>query len=119
MVSIELHNIRLQAYHGLYEGEQKTGSPYEVNLKLSYNEGDVKFDELKHTINYVEVFEIVKQRMKIATPLLEKVAEGIIRKLKHQYPFTIEIILSIYKLEAPIENIQGKVGVTMHKRFDV
>lgn len=84
-----------------------------------YEEGNVKFDELKNTINYVEVFEIVKQRMKIPTPLLEKLAEGIIRKLKHQYPFATEVIISIYKLEAPIENIQGKIGVTMHKRFDV
>lgn len=117
MVTIELHNIRLQAYHGVYEGEQKTGSPYEVNLKISYNEGDAKFDDVKHTINYVEVFEIVKQRMKVATPLLEKVAEGIIRKLKHQYPFATEIIISIYKLEPPIENIQGKLGITMQKQF--
>ena len=119
MVAIELHNIRLHGYHGMYEGEEKTGSPYEVNLKIMYEEGNVKFEELKHTINYVEVFEIVKQRMKIATPLLEKLAEGIIRKLKHQFPFATEVIISIYKLEAPIENIQGKIGVTMHKRFDV
>jgi 7,8-dihydroneopterin aldolase/epimerase/oxygenase len=119
MVTIELHNIRLQAYHGLYEGEQKTGSPYEVSLKITYDEGQVKFDDLKNTINYVDVFEIVKQRMKVPTPLLEKVAEGIIRKLKHQYPFCTEIILSIYKLEPPIENIQGKLGITMHKKYDV
>lgn len=118
MVSIELHNIRLHAYHGIYEGEQKTGSPYEVNLKVTYDEGQVKFDDLRNTINYVDVFEIVKQRMKVATPLLEKVAEGIIRKLKHQYPYTNEITLSIFKLEPPIENIQGKLGITMHKRFD-
>lgn len=118
MVSIELHNIRLHAYHGLYEGEQKTGSPYEVNLKVSYDEGKVTFEDLKNTINYVDVFEIVKQRMKVATPLLEKVAEGIIRKLKHQYPYAIEISLSIYKLEPPIENIQGKLGITMHKTFE-
>lgn len=117
MVTIELHNIRLQAYHGLYEGEQKTGSLYEVNLRVSYDEGDVQFDDLKHTINYVDVFEIVKQRMKIATPLLEKVAESIIRKLKHQYPFATEVFIAIYKLEPPVENIQGKLGITMHKKF--
>jgi dihydroneopterin aldolase len=119
MVSIELHNIRLHAYHGLYDGEEKTGSPYEVSLKVTYDEGDVKFDHLKHTINYVEVFEIVKQRMKVPTPLLEKLAEDIIRTLKLQYPFATEVVISIYKLEPPIENIQGKLGVTMHKRFDV
>lgn len=119
MVAIELQNIRLQAFHGIYEGEKKTGSPYEVSIKVVYDEGNTQFDSLKNTINYVEVFDIVKARMKVATPLLEKVAEGIIRKIKHQYPFTREVILSIYKLEAPIENFQGKIGVTMHKQFEV
>ena len=119
MVAIELQNIRLHAYHGIYEGEQHTGSPYEVNIKVVYDEGNTQFDNLKNTINYVEVFEIVKQRMKVATPLLEKLAEGIIRKIKHQYPFTKEVVLSIYKLEAPIENFQGKIGVTMQKQFEV
>lgn len=118
MVAIELQNIRLQASHGIYEGEKKTGSPYEVSIKVVYDEGAVQFDNLKNTINYVEVFDIVKARMKVATPLLEKVAEGIIRKIKHQFPFIREVVLSIYKLEAPIENFQGKIGVTMHKRFD-
>ena len=118
MVAIELQNVRLQAFHGIYEGEKKTGSPYEVNIKVTYEEGDAQFDDLRNTINYVDIFEIVKQRMLIPTPLLEKVAEGIIRKIRHRYPFTREISLSIYKLEAPIENFQGKIGITMCKQFD-
>lgn len=117
MVSIELHNLRLHAFHGLYEGEQKTGSAYEVTVKVSYEEGAVQFDELKNTINYVEVFEIVKRCMAIPTSLLEKVAEGIIRRLKHQYSFVTEVVISIYKLEPPIENIQGKIGITMKKEW--
>ncbi len=118
MVTIELQNIRLQAFHGIYDGEQNTGNPYEVNVKVIYEEGSGEFDNLKNTINYVEVFEVVKKRMSIPTPLLEKVAESIIRKIKHQFPFTREVIVSIYKLEAPIENFQGKIGVTMHKQFN-
>ena len=119
MVTIELQNIRLQAYHGIYEGEQKTGSPYEVNVKVAYDEGDTRFDDLKNTINYVEIFDIVKKRMHIPTPLLEQVAESIIRKIRHQYAFTREVTITIYKLEAPIENFQGKIGVTLQKQFDV
>lgn len=118
MVTIELHNLRLQAYHGVYDGEKKTGSPYEMNVKVIYEEGTEEFDNLKNTINYVEVFEIVKKWMSIPTPLLEKVAESIIRNIKQQFPFTREIIISIYKLEPPIENFQGKIGVTMHKQYN-
>ena len=117
MVTIELQNIRLQAFHGIYEGERKTGSPYEVNVKVIYDEGNTQFDYLKNTINYVEVFDIVKKRMQVPTPLLEKVADEIIGTIRQQYAFTKEISVSIYKLEAPVENFQGKVGVTLQKQF--
>jgi dihydroneopterin aldolase len=118
MVSVELKNIRIYAFHGIYEGENRTGSPYEVGVKVCYEEGKADFSDINDTINYADLFSIVKQRMLVPTPLLEKVADGIIRRIKHQYPNIREVILSIYKLEAPIENFEGKVGVTMHKRFN-
>ncbi|WP_205514402.1 dihydroneopterin aldolase [Longitalea arenae] len=118
MVVIELNQVRLHAFHGVYEGEKLTGSAYEINVRVAYEEGDSTFDDLKNTINYVEILEIVKQRMRIPSGLLEKVANDIIRRIRDQYPFTTEINFSIYKLEAPVENFQGKIGVTLHKKFD-
>ena len=119
MVTIELQNIRLHAFHGVYEGEKKTGSPYEVSVKVIYNEDDSQFDYLENTINYVDVFGIIKLSMKTPVPLLEKVAAGIIAEIKHRWPFAVDIMVSVYKLEPPIENFQGKIGVTIHKQFDV
>ena len=118
MVVIELNQVKLRAFHGIYEGEKLTGSDYEINVRVVYEEGDSTFDDLKNTINYVEILDIVKQRMRIPTGLLEKVADSIIRKIRHQYPFSTEISISIYKLDAPVENFQGKLGVTIHKKFD-
>ncbi|MBC7851400.1 MAG: dihydroneopterin aldolase [Chitinophagaceae bacterium] len=118
MVSIELQNLRFHAFHGLYEGEARTGSPYEVSLRISYDEGKSVFADINDTINYAEIFAIVKQRMMVPTPLLEKLADGIIRRIKHQYPRTREISLTIFKLHAPIENLEGRVGVTLTKQFD-
>ena len=118
MVVIEVNQVKLHALHGIYEGEKVIGSNYEVSVQVTYEEGDTTFDDLKNTINYVAVLDIVKQRMRIPTGLLEKVADGIIRDIRHQYPFTKEISLSIYKLDAPVENFQGKIGVTLYKKFD-
>ena len=118
MVVIELQQVRMHAFHGVYAGEKKTGSEYEINVKVCYDEGDTTFDSLEKTVNYVDVLEIVKQRMQAPTGLLEKVADGIIRTIREQYPFTQEIMVSIYKLEAPVENFQGRLGVTIHKQFD-
>jgi dihydroneopterin aldolase len=118
MVVIELNQVKLHAFHGVYEGEKLTGSAYEINVRVAYEEGDSTFDDLKNTINYVEILEIVKQRMRIPSGLLEKVASDIISRIRDQYPFTREISFSIYKLDAPVENFQGKIGVTLHKKFD-
>src|SRR5688572_7827400 len=119
MTTIELHNIRLHAFHGIYEGEKKTGSPYEVSVKVIYDEGRSQFDNLENTINYVEVFAILKQRMQVPLPLLEQVALGIVGEIKQRWPFAVDIMVSVYKLEPPIENFQGKLGVTIHKQFNV
>jgi len=118
MVSVEIRNLILRAYHGVYEDEQKTGSDFEVNLEVHFNENGNDFESLEDTINYETLLDIVKQRMSVKNSLLEKVADGIIRKIKHQCPTAKEIRLSIYKLHPPVENFQGKLGVTMHKRFD-
>jgi dihydroneopterin aldolase len=118
MVVIELQQVRVQAFHGVYAGEKKTGSAYEVNVKVAYEEGDTTFDDLKNTIDYVEILEIVKQRMQESSGLLEKVANGIILAIKNRFPFATEITLSVYKLDAPVINFQGKIGVTLHKKFD-
>jgi len=118
MVTIELQQLRFHAYHGLYPGEEKTGSPYEVNVRVIYEEGARSLDNLENTVNYVEVFEIVKQRMLEPAPLLETVAERIIRDIKERFSFVRAIELSVFKLEPPVPQFQGKLGITMHKQFN-
>ena len=85
---------------------------------MLYDEKDRPFESLETIVNYVNLFAIVKQRMHQPSPLLEKIADEIIGKIKVQYPFIREVILSIYKLQAPIGNFQGKAGMTLHKKFD-
>lgn len=118
MIVIELRDVQLYAYHGIFEGEEKTGSPYIVNLSVSYDDKDATFDDINDTINYAELYSIIKNRMAIPTGLVEKVCDSIVRHIKHQYSFVKEIELSIYKLRAPIENFQGTVGVRMNRKFN-
>jgi dihydroneopterin aldolase len=57
--------------------------------------------------------------MQVPLPLLEQVALGIIGEIKQRWPPAVDIMVSVYKLEPPIENFQGKIGVTIHKQFNV
>ncbi len=118
MISIELRDILINAFHGVHEGENQTGNLFSVNLTVQYDDEGHVPDELDGTIDYVNLYNIVKQRMLLNTPLLEVVCDGIIRKIKHQYPITRKIDISIYKLHSPVENFEGKFGVTISRVFN-
>lgn len=120
MITVELKDIRMHAYHGVYEAERIDGSLFELNLSVQYNEHPQSdFQDLNQTIDYAVLFDIVRQRMMVPTPLLEKVAQSIIRRIRHQYPQAVDITLSIYKLNAMIPHLEGKVGVTLHTSYAV
>lgn len=118
MLTVHLENLRFFAHHGVYEGEPVAGGEFEVHLKVQYDEKQIKFNDLNNVLNYEELYMVVKKRMAMPTPLVEEIAESIIRKIRHEYSFVKEISVSIFKLQPPMENFQGKVGITLQKKFD-
>jgi len=118
MLTVHLENLLFFAYHGVYEGEPVAGGSFEVNLTAKYDEKQIRFDDLNNVLNYAALYHIVKKRMAMPTPLIEEIAESIIRKIRHEYSFVKEVSVSIFKLQPPIENFQGKVGITLQKKFD-
>jgi dihydroneopterin aldolase len=117
MVTIELQNLIFYVHHGIYEEERRVMNSFEVNLSVSYPEINPVYERISDTISYVNLFKIVQEKMKEPVFLLEKICQGIILNIKHQYPAVSEIRISVFKLQAPIEHFIGKVGVTMHRSF--
>ena len=118
MVTIELRDLIMHGHHGIHPEEQEVMNTFEVSLDVKYDEKKTDFDRIDDTISYVDLYEIVRQKVQVPVFLMEKICQGIIRKIRHQYPYVKEISISIYKLQAPIEHFQGKVGVTMRRKFD-
>ncbi|MBL7770759.1 MAG: dihydroneopterin aldolase [Flavipsychrobacter sp.] len=118
MVTVHLHQLIFHAFHGLYEGEEKIGNDFEVNVDVEYNVKKDKFDSLKHLVNYEEVYKIIQARMALPTPLLEEVADSIIHKIHHRFGNVTRITICIYKLNAPIQRFNGKVGISIDRIFD-
>jgi 7,8-dihydroneopterin aldolase/epimerase/oxygenase len=117
MITIELQNLIFYEHHGIYEEERKMTNSFEVNMHVSFQESTPVYERVSDTISYVNLFKIVQGKMKEPVFLLEKICQGIILNIKHQYPAVSEIKISIFKLQAPIEHFVGKVGVTMHRSF--
>jgi len=118
MITIELHNLLLHGFHGIHEEEKKIMNTFEVNLDVSYMEKQAGFEHISDTISYTDLYALVKKRIETPKLLLEKICGEVIQAIKKQYPFVQEVSISIYKLQAPIQNFQGKVGVRMQRKFD-
>jgi dihydroneopterin aldolase len=118
MVTVQLHNLIFSGRHGVFKEELATGNTFEVNMDVLYDERDQPFENLESIVNYVSLFDIIKTRMNQPSPLLEKIADEIIGKIRELYPFVREVTLSIYKLQAPIGNFQGKAGMTLQRKFE-
>ena len=118
MLTVHLHNVRFYAFHGVHAEESHTGNEFEVNLEVSFQENPLKLDDLSATVNYSELFELVKQRMMLPTALLEKLAGDIINEIRAVFPFVKRIKISIFKLQAAIPYLDGKVGITLERVFN-
>jgi len=116
MLTIHLHNLKFHSFHGLYEEEKIAGNDFELNVNIALNSNG-KIKKLGDTVDYVDVYEIIKNRMAIPTALLETVAQDL-AQLIYEYDTRIRTIdISIKKLHPPIANFTGNVGVSYKAEF--
>lgn len=115
-MTIELKGLRFNAFHGWHEEESKTGNEFEVEASLSYVPAGPTMI-LEQTVNYVQVYEIVKARMEQRQLLLETLVEHIASDFQTAFPTLQRLEITIQKLTAPIPNFTGTVGVSYRKEF--
>ena len=108
MECIDLKNMIFHAYHGVLEEERITGNIFRIDIKLFLDLNKAKeSDNLEDTINYADIYSLIKEEMQIASNLLEHVAGRIIRKIKQEYPQISKINIRLAKKKPPIDgNIQ-------------
>lgn len=112
MGKIRVHNIRIHTNHGCMEEEKKIGSDYIVNVEV---EADLtlssKSDELKDTVDYVAIHQIVYQQMKQRSKLLEHVVKRILDQIMKDHPEVNSAQVEVAKVNPPIGGDVGYVSV--------
>ncbi|MGN6165043.1 MAG: dihydroneopterin aldolase [Flavisolibacter sp.] len=114
---IELKGLRFFAHHGLYAEEAKVGNEFEVDVFIAYKAAETEVLSIEQTINYAEVFRIVKDEFSQRKELLETCAMQMADRLQKQFPQIESLTISIKKLNPPIINFVGSVSVTFTKAF--
>jgi dihydroneopterin aldolase len=114
--SILVDNCRFYAHHGLFEEESTVGAAFEVSVKADFEEiGPIS--NMNQTVNYVSIFEIVQKHFQTPRHLLETLAQEIAEEIHANDPRIFYIEITLKKLNPPIQNFTGTVGITYKKTF--
>ena len=116
MFTIHLNNCKFYAYHGLHQEEAIAGAAIEVSLSASFIE-DERVTSMKQTINYVDLYEMVKRHFTQPRQLLETLAQEIADDVYKLDARVSSVEIHLTKLNPPIANFTGSVGVSYAKQF--
>ncbi len=117
MITIHLHNVLFYAYHGIHEEEKVLGNEYELSAEIQFHEENEVIYSIQETIDYVEIYNIIKKRMNIPSPLLETIIMDIGNAIKKEYDNVRSISVHLKKIHPPVSGMQGSVGVSWQKQF--
>ncbi|MEK9612290.1 MAG: dihydroneopterin aldolase [Flavobacteriaceae bacterium] len=112
MGKIYLKNIRLYAFHGCMDEEEKIGSDYIINLVVDTDLSKSSLsDRLKDTVDYVSLHAIVEEEMKKRAKLLENVADRILNRILKEHPSVKKAKVRVAKRNPPIGGNVEEVAV--------
>lgn len=106
---LHIEDIRLHAYHGCLDEEGRIGGKYRVDImaEADYN-SSAEQDDLTRTVDYVVVFDLVKEEMAIRSKLIEAVAKRIADRLARTYPWVTKWEVSLTKFNPPVGGSLGQ-----------
>ena len=116
MLTIHLHNLLFHSFHGMYKEEKILGNDFEVNVDVSIKAQE-NITKLRQSVDYVSLYSLIKEVMDQPTPLLEKLVQELAEKIRLLDEKIEGVSISIKKLNPPIGNLQGTVGVSYSTIF--
>jgi dihydroneopterin aldolase len=109
---ITVEGIRVFAYHGHLPEEAILGGHFIVSVWVTADTAEVeKTDDLKHTVDYVRIIEIVKEQMEIRSNMIEHPAKRIVDAILPLYKVK-KVKVEIEKIQPPINASFDKISVT-------
>ena len=114
--TVSLEGLEFHSYHGVYAHERSSGNKFEVDVFVETEIRDSAFrDDLKGTINYEDIYAVVKAEMEKPSKLLESVGHSIAEKILTKFSDAVSVRLNISKFNPPIGGVCRKASVTINK----
>lgn len=100
---IELEGMEFHAYHGCLEKERKEGNTFLVDFHAETElKKAVKSDDLKDTIDYGRIYDIVAEQMAVPSNLLENVAGRIVDTIRKEFKEILFLKIRVSKKNPPV-----------------
>ena len=112
---ISLDNLVFFGYHGLYAEEKKLGNTYIVDVIIDFTPKQSSIHHLEQTIDYVQVYALIKKWMAIPTPLLETLVGNMADDILKEQLLAEKVMVKIIKQHLPIAEFEGTASVSIEK----
>ena len=98
--------------------ETQVGGEFVVSLRVGYPiQAAMDTDDVADTLNYAQLFQLVKQQMEIPSKLIEHVAGRIVKAIQQQFPQVSSIHLRITKTNPPMGTDCKGAGVEVNIEY--
>ena len=112
-----LHEVRFYAFHGVLPQERRVGGEFLVSVKVGYPlEKAMSSDDVADTLNYAELYELVKKEMMQPSGLLEHVMGRIVEAIEKAFPKVTSVEVKIKKVNPPMGSDSN--GAEVMGRFE-
>ncbi len=106
--------MEFRAYHGCYDMEQRVGNRFVVDLEITTELGDLaQSDDVTQSVNYLTVYEVVREQMAVTRRTIEAVAAQIIDAVKQRFPQIVSLSCSVAKMAPPLGGKIERVSVIL------
>lgn len=113
---IVLKGMEFHAFHGCYELERKVGNRFSVDVEITTELGEVAAeDAVEKAVNYLSVYEAIRQQMSVTQRTIERVAMNIIDAIHCGFPQVRHVKCSVSKLAPPLGGKVERVSIVLEK----
>lgn len=113
---INLDGMEFRAYHGCYDLERRVGNRFVVDLELVTELGRVaEADDVELAVNYLKVYETVREVMAVEQRTIERVSQNIIDTLCERFPAIVGVRCRVAKMAPPLGGKVRSVSVTLER----
>ena len=114
---IVLNRMEFRAFHGCYDLEQQVGNRFTVDLEITAELGEVASEDcVEKAVNYLLVYETVREQMRVTQRTIERVSMNIMDALYARFPQLRHIRCTVSKLAPPLGGKLEKVSVVLEKK---